>query len=37
MKRVPYLIPGAIWIDADEVDKRHAELPRDREIVLYCT
>ena len=37
VKQVPYLIPGAIWIDADEVDKRHAELPRDREIVLYCT
>jgi membrane protein DedA with SNARE-associated domain len=37
VKRVPFLIPGAIRIDADEVERRHAELPRDREIVLYCT
>jgi len=36
-KRVPFLIPGAIRIDADEIDRRHAELPRDREIILYCT
>lgn len=33
----PYAIRGAIWIDADEIDRRHGELPRDREIVLYCT
>jgi membrane protein DedA with SNARE-associated domain len=37
VKSVPFVIPGAIRIDADEVDRRHAELPRDREIVLYCT
>lgn len=37
VEREPYLIPGAIRIDADEVDQRFAELPRDREIVLYCT
>lgn len=37
VQRVPYVIPGAIRIDADEVDRRHAEMPRDREIVLYCT
>ena len=27
----------SIRIDADEIDRRHAELPRDRELVLYCT
>jgi membrane protein DedA with SNARE-associated domain len=37
VKSVPYLIRGAIWIEADEVERRRAELPRDREIVLYCT
>jgi len=37
VKSVPYVIPGAIRIDADEVERRRAELPRDREIVLYCT
>jgi hypothetical protein len=33
----PYGIPGAIWIAAEEIDRRQAELPRGREIVLYCT
>ncbi len=33
----PYAIPGAIWIAAEEIDQRHREVPRDREIVLYCT
>jgi len=33
----PYAIRGAIWIAAEEIDRRHAEVPRDREIVLYCT
>jgi membrane protein DedA with SNARE-associated domain len=33
----PYGIPGAIWIAAEEIDQRHAEVPRDRDIVLYCT
>ena len=33
----PYAIPGAIWIAAEEFDRRHVEVPRDREIVLYCT
>ena len=37
VRTVPFLIPGAIRIDADEVERRHAELPKDREIVLYCT
>lgn len=37
VKNVPYLIRGAIWIEADEVARRRAELPLDREIVLYCT
>jgi len=33
----PYAIRGAMWIAADEIDQRHLEVPRDREIVLYCT
>ena len=33
----PYAIRGALWISADEIDQRHLEVPRDREIVLYCT
>lgn len=30
-------IPGAVHIPADELPHRHAEIPRDREIVLFCT
>lgn len=33
----PYAIRGAIWIAAEEIDQRHLEVPRDRDIVLYCT
>jgi membrane protein DedA with SNARE-associated domain len=37
VKSVPYLIRGARWIQAEEVERRRDELPRDREIVLYCS
>lgn len=33
----PYVIPGALWIAAEEIHQRQDELPRDREIVLYCS
>jgi hypothetical protein len=33
----PYVIPGALWIAAEEIERRERELPRDREIVLYCS
>jgi membrane protein DedA with SNARE-associated domain len=33
----PYTIPGAMWIAAEEIGRRHHEVPRDREIVLYCS
>lgn len=33
----PYVIPGAIWIAAEDIGRRHHEIPNDREIVLYCT
>jgi len=34
---VPQAIPGALWIAAEEIEQRHHELPRDREIILYCS
>jgi membrane protein DedA with SNARE-associated domain len=34
---VPFMIPGATWIAAEDIDRRGLELPRDREIVLYCS
>jgi hypothetical protein len=30
-------IPGARVIGLDELDARHQEIPRDRDIILYCT
>jgi membrane protein DedA with SNARE-associated domain len=33
----PESIPGAVHLDPDDVDQFHSELPRDREIILYCT
>jgi membrane protein DedA with SNARE-associated domain len=33
----PYLIPGARRVEPEELEHRHAEIPRDRDIVLYCT
>ena len=33
----PRWIPGAIHVPVDDVSRHLAELPRDREIVVYCT
>lgn len=33
----PAVIPGAIRLTPDEIERRAAEIPRDREVVLYCT
>jgi membrane protein DedA with SNARE-associated domain len=33
----PYMIHGALRVSAEDLEQRHGELPRDREIVLYCT
>jgi membrane protein DedA with SNARE-associated domain len=30
-------VPGAIWFDRHELTDRHLEIPRDRDVVLYCT
>ena len=30
-------IPGALHMDPAELEHRHGEIPRDREIVLYCS
>jgi membrane protein DedA with SNARE-associated domain len=34
---VPYAIPGSRWIPAENLDDRLADIPRDRELVLYCS
>ena len=33
----PHAIPGARWIAAEDIDRRHDEVPRDRDVVLYCS
>lgn len=30
-------LPGAIWITMQELESRHEEIPRDRDVVLYCS
>jgi rhodanese-related sulfurtransferase len=33
----PAIIPGALHLTTEELEARHHEIPREREIVLYCT
>jgi rhodanese-related sulfurtransferase len=33
----PRTIPGALRLPAEEFEQRADELPRDRELVLFCT
>lgn len=33
----PETIPGALHFAPEEVENRHQEIPRDRELILYCT
>ena len=31
------LVPGAVHLSPEELNERHHEIPRDRDVVLYCT
>jgi len=33
----PHVIPGALRLSAEDLDGRHHEIPRDRDVILYCT
>ena len=33
----PYAIPGSRWITAEALDEHLSDIPRDRELVLYCS
>ena len=33
----PLVIPGAVRMDPSALEDRHSEIPREQEIVLYCT
>jgi rhodanese-related sulfurtransferase len=33
----PFTLPGALHFSPEALAARHLEIPRDRDIVLYCT
>ena len=33
----PHVLPGAVHIPLEELGQRHHEIPRGREVVVYCT
>ena len=33
----PQMIPGALRMAMEELEERHKEIPRDRDIILYCS
>ena len=33
----PHTLPGALHVSPSELPRRHGEIPRDRELVLYCS
>jgi len=37
VQAAPSRIPGALRMAMEELEKRHQEIPRDRDIVLYCS
>lgn len=37
VEAVPYAIPGALRMAPEELEQRRQEIPRDRDVVLYCT
>ena len=32
-----FKLPGALWIPLEDLDRRQEEIPRDQEVVLYCS
>jgi membrane protein DedA with SNARE-associated domain len=30
-------LPGAIWIDLQDLEARHEEIPREKEVIVYCS
>ena len=33
----PQTLPGALRLAPEDLEQRHNEIPRDREVILYCT
>jgi hypothetical protein len=36
-RAVPWMIPRSLRMAPEELEQRHREIPRDRDIVLYCS
>ena len=32
----PYSVPGALWMAVEDLEHRHHEIPRDRDVILFC-
>ena len=30
-------LPGAVWIDLQNLEQRHEEIPREKEVIVYCS
>lgn len=37
LEAFPQMIPGALRIAMEDIEERHEEIPRDRDVVLYCS
>jgi len=37
LEALPFTLPGALLVTLEELDRRHHEIPHDRDIVLYCS
>ena len=33
----PFVIPGALRIPAETLEQRHRDIPRDRDVIVYCS
>jgi rhodanese-related sulfurtransferase len=37
LEQYPFLIQGAVHLGLDDIENRHHEIPRDRDVVVYCS
>ncbi|MEO6969635.1 MAG: VTT domain-containing protein [Chthoniobacterales bacterium] len=37
LKNDPFVIAGALHLHLHDLERRHSEIPRDRDIILYCS
>ena len=37
IESAPYSVPGALRMSPEEIDRRHEEIPKGQEVILYCS